>query len=146
MAGGLARAGMAERILARQNHKTMKLHELENPPLTYREERLAAKTLTELKAVLERWKPLVLDGWSVGQKMIEADFAEYQRGVALESQTIYGGDVWYEKFKDICFPAVMFRVSMTAVDSGAPWNYCFEQYVEQGLLTVDDEGIYQLKP
>ena len=124
----------------------MKLHELENPPLTYGQERVAAKNLTELKAVLERWKSLAFDAWTVGQKMTEADFAEYQSGVALEAQNTYGGDVWYEKFKDICFPAVMFRVATTAVEYGAPWDYCFEQYVEQGLLTVDDEGIYQLKP
>ena len=123
----------------------MKLHELENPPLTYGQERLAAKTLTELKAVLARWKSLALDAWVVGQKMTEADFIEYQQGVALESQTIYGGDEWYEKFKDIIFPAVMFSVAFTSVEYGAPWGYCFDQYVEQGFITVDDEGIYQLK-
>jgi hypothetical protein len=124
----------------------MKLHELENPPIAYAAERLAAKNLTELKSVLERWKALALDAWVVGHKMSDADFVEYQRGTELESKGIYGGDVWYEKFKDICFPAVLFRVSATSVEYGAPWNYCFEKYVEQKLITVDEEGIAQLKP
>ncbi len=123
----------------------MKLHELENPPRTYADERLAAKSLAELKTVLTRWKSLALDGWQVAQSMTETDFAEYQRGVELESKGTYGGDEWYEKFKDICFPAVMFRVCTTAVEYGAPWNYCFEKFVEQGLIVVDEEGVAQLK-
>jgi hypothetical protein len=122
-----------------------KLSELDNPPETYAAERLAAKTLTELKAVLERWKPLALDAWQTAQTMTEADFAEYQRGVDLERKDIFGGEVWYEKYKSICFPAVLFRVSMSAVEHGAPWNYCYDEYVRQGCITVDKEGIARLK-
>lgn len=118
---------------------------MENPPVTYTAERLACKTLQELKAVADKWKSLAADGWRTVQGMTESDFAEYQRGVELESQGTYGGDVWYEKFKDICFPEILFRVSMIAVEYQAPWNHCFEKCVEQDVIVVDQNGVASFK-
>jgi hypothetical protein len=119
----------------------MKLHELDDPEKTYANERLAATTLNDLKAVLERWKSLALDGWRVAAAMTEADFEEYQCGVKLERQNIYGGDEWYEKYRSICFPEILFQVSMMSVETEAPWNVCFEEYIRQGFIDMDEEGI-----
>ena len=120
-------------------------HESDQHPQLYAAQVKAATTLEELKAVIELWKPLCFDAWQVVQTMTPADFDEYQRGCALERQNIFAGEMWYQKYKAIQFPAVMFRVSMIAVENELNWGYAFLEMERRRYLTQIFDGIYQLK-
>jgi hypothetical protein len=118
----------------------MKLHELDNPPHTYEAERLACRTLADLKVFADRWKPLALEGWKIVQTMTETDFTEYQAGSEREQKGMLD-DKWFEKFGEFCFPRILYVMAKHAAMKGCSWAWIFEQYVKNGVVTIDADGI-----
>lgn len=118
---------------------------LSNQPTDYSNAVKACQTLDELRAVLKLWQPLAADAYAVAVAMKESDWPEYVRGKEAEARNEFGGEDWYNRYKAILFPAVMFQVGIWAEGFGAPWGATFQRAVRAGAVYLDEEKIYQLK-
>lgn len=123
----------------------MKFYETNLATRQYVNEIKRVKTLDDLRAVLEMWKPIAFDAWQVAQAMTEETFKEFKAGHELDQSGQFWGEELHEKYKAILYPEISFAVEMASVESEADYEDCFSEMVERGFITFDAEGIGHLK-
>ena len=98
-----------------------------------------AQTLKALRKHAEDWKFLARDAYEVIATP-DFDFAEFQRGRKLENQDTFAGEEWAVKFGAVLIPELLFRVSIVAMEFGAPWGCAYIRLREMGR--IDEQNGY----
>lgn len=103
-------------------------------PTDYAEALDAADTLEKLRATTGNWIPLAEDAHKVVMGMNPADFSEWRTGLAQERKGRFAGEEWAMKFGAVMMPEKMLKVSMIAMQFGAPWGCTYLRLKENGQL------------
>lgn len=97
------------------------------------------ETLADLRALVDAYRPLVLDAVPVVDAMTEVDFIEWRKGLKLERRGKFAGDDFARKFGAVLMPLPMERITELAREYQAPfgvtWFRCLE--LRPDLLKVD---------
>lgn len=78
-----------------------------------------AQTLDALNDFVTRWRFLANDAYK-SVKGITFDRDEFAKGRAMESRDEYVGDAWATKYGAVLIPELLMRVSIYAMEFGAP--------------------------
>ena len=97
------------------------------------------ETLGDLRALVEAYRPLVLDAVPVVARMTDADFTEWRKGLKSERRGKYAGDDFARKFGTVLMPLPMMRITKLAAQYGAPFGVAYIRCRElrPDLLKVD---------
>ena len=93
-----------------------------------------ADTLPKLVALCEDWKELAPDALRVASSMKQSEFNEFRSGLKMERRGKFAGEVFAEKYSDITMPAIIFKVSMFALDYKVPWGLAYIRLKETDRL------------
>jgi hypothetical protein len=91
-------------------------------------------TLERLREFSMHWASLTNDAWEIVRKMNDRDFGEYWAGARKERRGTFAGEAWAVKYGAILMPELLLRVSLVAMQYGAPWGTAFLQCQRAGLI------------
>lgn len=93
----------------------------------------AAQTFDDLRDFVKRWRLLANDAYnSVNNKKF--DWEEFVAGRKMENRDEYAGDKWAKKYGAILMPEILMRVSIYAMQFGAPWGVTYIRLREFGRV------------
>jgi hypothetical protein len=85
----------------------------------------ACDTLERLQEYVEHWSQFARDAYDVTRKMTQADFTEYQKGIAIERKGKFAGEEYAERYGAILLPEFLMFVSYVADRFKVPWGVAF---------------------
>lgn len=103
-------------------------------PTDYAKALDGADTLAVLRKTLGAWQEVAGDALKIAKGMTEDDFKEWRRGLAIERKGDFAGEEFAKKYGALQLPEVLFKVSMIAVQFGAPWGCAYIRLKETGNL------------
>lgn len=117
----------------------------EDPGKDYAKKIRGAKTLADLRAVLQPFKLIAADATSAAAAMDEAAFVKWRLGLPNTVHNLFPGEEWMDAFGMILLPVVMLEVSLTAIHFGAPWGTAYIQLCKHGRI-VEVDGVASVVP
>ena len=92
----------------------------------------AAKTLEELRLIIERYKPFAFDAWRQVQTLT---WAEWKRGVRLsKKESVSAAEEALALIGDVIFPELLFTVSILAIEYTVPFGVAFNRLADVGRI------------
>lgn len=96
-----------------------------------------AQTFEKLKEHARFWRRLAADAFEAVNSN-SFDWNEFQKGRKQENQDIFAGEEWSAKYGAILMPEILMRVSIYAMQLGAPWGCVYIRLRDMGnIIEVD---------
>lgn len=92
-----------------------------------------AQTFDGLRDFVKRWRLLANDAYK-SVMSAKFDWDEFARGRKMENRDEYAGDDWAKKYGAILMPEILMRVTITAMEFGAPWGVTYIRLREFGRI------------
>lgn len=114
------------------------IHYIDDPVPGYSAKTRKAKTLPELRAIVEDYALIAGDAVDCVAGMTEADWPEFKRGRASEARGKFAGEEWSEKYGCVILPEIMFRSSIVANTYFVPWGCAYIRLRDEGFIVEED--------
>ena len=99
-------------------------------------------TLSDLRHMLDYWRPIANDAYEAASAITEETFNDFLHGLREEFQfNRYAGLAWYNRYIDIFSPSVLVVVDMVAKAYQIPWGAAYNRLLATDNINIDETGI-----